>query len=452
MALLDINILVFISLAIYTGVAFLLSLFRPSFGLLTVIPIIVLGFANSSLIKGGFIAVITLGIILNTLFVRRRFNISKRIIAVILFVLVLILWILFRSLFDDNGLSFWLFWVVKRVLAPSLLALLVVFLVRTEKDIYSLIYVLLGSILITATVGLFQYFSGSDIFWTLRESLGVPTSIAYQIFGRVRITGLSSYVVPLAYSLVSIIPIVVALCFSVVRNMFTKIILIVSLSILSLALALTFIKSGIGGAILGSVVVIILLLRSHVIKKQTIVLICLLLIIFSPFIILNKVVSSNILSLGQTSYERIPIALAALKILSSNPLGVGYAYSDQVEDVFSDVSDFSGSRVALFQFPHNIILNISVILGLPALVIVMLFYLFLFKGLFRIYKNESGNLQILASGLIGSFSAYILNSMFHNNSPFFGDVLGWLFIGTALSLINFAHLRRLPHSSVKVAI
>ncbi len=441
MMLLDLSLVVSMTLIIYTTGSFFITLFRPTLGLLTIIPIIILGFGNSSLIKGGFIAIITFAVLLHALITKVEFKINKQVIPVIIIVLSFILWIFFRNFLGDEGLAFWLFWAIKRLIIPGFLAFLVVFLIRTEKDILTFIYTIFAFLVITSIFGLLQYFTKSDIFWLAREMLGVPASIAYQIEGRLRITGLSSYVVPLSYGLLSILPIIFSLCFSQKISLAKTITKIGGAFIIALALALTFMKAAIAGAVLGLTVVIFLLIRSHLIKKEVLIFLLLIIFSFTVFVFSDKEISDRIFSLGQTSYERIPISIVALNVFSTYPLGVGYSYSERVQETYSDVSDFMGSRVVLVQFPHNMILDIGVILGLPALVIVFLFYLFLFKGLLMVYRYETENLKILAIGLIGSFVAYLFNAMFHNNNPFFGDTFNWLLIGVSLSLINIAHLK-----------
>jgi O-antigen ligase len=441
MIILGVSFFIFSLLLVYTVFSFFLTLFRPDYGILTVVPIILLGFSDSSAIKGGFIFIVALAVLLNTLFTKNKFVISRKMIPPILLVLLFIFWVLFRSLIDAGDLYFWSFWVLKRIITPGLLSVLILYLVRSEKEIVRFLGFLFLFITIGAVLGILQYLFKDSIFWIPREALGLPSSIAYQILGRVRITGLSSYVIPLSYSLLTVIPILVAMCFAHFKDVNSKFLIFSSLSISALCLVLTFIKSGIGGAFLGSVLVIILLVKSGSLKKQTLIF---LFVIFASICLLfafNGEISRRVFSLGQTSYERIPIWFSAARILVDNPMGVGYSYGEEAESVFSEVSSYSGSGVVLVQFPHNIILGTASILGLPALVIIILFYVYIFKGLLKVYKYEGGNLQIIAIGMIGSFFAYIVNAFFHNNSPFFGDSLNWIFIGLAFTLINSVRLK-----------
>src|SRR6185369_12085895 len=117
-------------------------------------------------------------------------------------------------------------------------------------------------------------------------------------------------------------------------------------------------------------------------------------------------IRENVFRLGDTSYERIPITLAAVKVIQKNPLGVGYSYPEHVAEIYSEIEHYPGALLALVQFPHSIVFGIAVILGIPALLLVILFYFLLFRGLWRVHLSKDSSLQILAIGLGGSFVAY----------------------------------------------
>jgi len=71
--------------------------------------------------------------------------------------------------------------------------------------------------------------------------------------------------------------------------------------------------------------------------------------------------------------------------------------------------------------------------GFPGLVLLLIFYVLLFR-LLRPIKNYAPFLKGAQVGLLGGFIAYLVNSLFHNNGPFIGDIINWYFIGVALAI------------------
>lgn len=428
-----------IILLAYAVLLFCLAVYKPKLGLYLIIPIIGLGFADSSVIKGGFIAVLTLAAMLHLLVRRTTYSLRREVLLLVLVILLFAIWVLIRGLITHESISFWVFWVVKRLLAPGLLALFTVFFIRTEKEVITFIKILCGFAAVTALWGVLQYFSNNHFFWEVRELLGVPASIAYQIAGKVRITGLSSYVVPLSYQLLSVFPLALSLIMLKPKKISYPFLAILTAGLLFFCLVFTFMKAGIAAAALGGFVMYLLFLRFRILKPGGSLFIAFALIPTLVFTLLTTNVSEKIFSLGDTSYERIPIALAAIKIFSMYPLGVGYAYSEHVSDIYLEINQFVGSKAALVQFPHNLFLNISVILGLPALILAIFFYILLFQNLWKLFRLRNRRLKIITIGLGGSFVAYLLNVMFHNNSPFFGDTFNWLIIGLAIAVIHIGY-------------
>src|SRR5882757_7192142 len=101
------------------------------------------------------------------------FGVSQGIFIVLL-IFSFILWVLFRSVLGDEGMAFWLFWVVKRLAVPCLLAFFILATVEDERDIKRFAYALVGFCVFTAVFGLLQYFTPLEFFWHARTVLGVP--------------------------------------------------------------------------------------------------------------------------------------------------------------------------------------------------------------------------------------------------------------------------------------
>lgn len=431
-----------IVLGIYAIAVFVMTFFRPKWGLFALIPIIGLGFWHASVLKGGFLIVVSIASLLHWLVTRKQIKVSQEVRWITGALFVFVAWIIIRSFFGFEGFSFWAFWIIKRLGATLLLATLIVVFIKTKKDILTFAGVMVGFATVTALVGILQYVPGLEFFWTAREILGLPPDVAYQIIGKIRITGISTFVIPLSYQLLSLFPIALAWCLARATNREKRrvVLLYFSAVIIFVGLVLTFIKAGIGGAVIGGGVVVAMLARARLVKP--VILKCLAGCAVAGIVIafLVPTLRNNVFRLGDTSFERIPIAVAAMTVIKMHPLGVGYSYYAKVDSIYSEVEEYQGSRAALVQFPHNIILGLGAILGIPAVLIALVFYVLLFKGLWRVarIKDESGHniLQVLAIGLLGSFVAYLVNAMFHNNNPFFGDTFNWLLIGLTLAMIN----------------
>ena len=89
---------------------------------------------------------------------------------------------------------------------------------------------------------------------------------------------------------------------------------------------------------------------------------------------------------------------------------------------------------------HNQFLNVLAFYGVPGLFLVVTFYVLLFRMLAR--TRESNHfLKSLSVGLVGGFTSYIVNSMFHNGSPFTGDTFQWLLIGLSPAVYRLARMQ-----------
>jgi O-antigen ligase len=414
---------------------------RPKWGLYALVPIIGLGFSDASAVKGGMVALVATGFLIHFLVHRGRLRWRQEVVSLVLVVLGLIVWVAFRGLFGGEGIGFWFFWVIKRLFATSVVALLVLLSIETQEDAWTFAKIIIGFAVITALIGILQYVPGWQIFWSAREVLGVPNDIAYQIFGKVRITGVAAFVIPFAYQLLSIFPVALTWCVVAARRKGGMLVPLLGTFIIFTALVLTFVKAAIGGAIIGGMVALALLVPHYLSRQRFMRLMAGALLAAGLVTLLVPAVRSNVFRLGDSSYERIPIALAAVQVLAANPLGSGYDYNRRVAEIYDTISDRPGAELALVQFPHNILLGIGVILGIPALVFVFLFYLLVFRGLYRIRTEGSPDLQLLAIGLLGSFVAYVINACFHNNNPFFGDTFNWMLIGLVLAVMNLVAKR-----------
>lgn len=436
MAAVQIDSLVLILLLLYSALSFFLTLRKPKIGLFVTIPIIGLGFEESGIIKGSFIVLISVAIVLNTFLTKKTLRINSKVRFLLSIVGIYLVWVLVRGIFVEHNIWFWLYWIARRIAAPLLIALLMLFLIHKKADLIKFCYAVVAFIFITSVIGVLQYFNVSNIFWRMREVLGIDESIGYQVHGRVRIPGLASYVVPLSYQLLSAVPLLMALVLSRLKLAAPKGITALALIIVSLCLVLTFMRAAILGSFLGSVIVFVWMFRSKITDYWTplfvlLVGLCLLFLVF-----FQEHPRKEILKLGGTYYERIPVFLVASKVLAANPIGVGYHYLEEAAEFYPTVFHLARSEAVLWAFPHNIFLTIGVTLGFPAILLITIFYFYIIKYLYQASKTGDKAYKVLSIGILGTFVSYLTNAMFHNASPFFADPFNWFFIGIALVVIN----------------
>jgi len=429
-----------IIVAAYALGAFIATLKSPRLGFALLIPIIGLGFEETALLKGGIIALVMIGTLIHALATGKRFMIPSSILGLLLTLFALMAWVFVRVALTGDEFTYWVEWVAKRLFIPGMLVPLAVFTLRDEQAVMRAGRVLLGFGVITALFGIVQYFVSDGFFWQAREVLGVPGPIAYQIVDRIRISGLSSYVVPLAYQLGSLTPIALAVFF-MRSSASRRTLAFATLIIIAAGLVLTLLKSAIGGAFLGAAIVFVIAYRRGYLKPWSPVPALVVLALMVGVVASHSGIREQVFAFGSPTLERIPITLSAVNIVVDHPLGVGYEFPEYVRESYADVAHYLGASVVVHHFPHNIILNLAAILGLPALVLAIVFYFILFNSLGRV-RDGGGRLNLLAIGLTGSFAAYIVNALFHNNSPFFGDTFNWLIIGIAAAAIRTAIVSR----------
>ena len=86
---------------------------------------------------------------------------------------------------------------------------------------------------------------------------------------------------------------------------------------------------------------------------------------------------------------------------------------------------------------HNQFINIMLYYGVAAFLLLILFYYYILRGLRHVARTTKDPIiRAVSLGLIGSFVAYMINSLFHNNGPFFSEPQAWFFIGIAAFVFN----------------
>jgi len=363
---------------------------------------------------------------------------SQRIL--ILFILFIFLTIIINW---TNGISFnSIFLMTGKLISTLLLGFCTMFFMKNEKQLKIFLYFLIGCMSISALVGIGQFLS-IDFFWKLREIIQInPENIVgQQILQRYRISGLAYYSIPFSYQLSSVVPLIFGILIVKKRNYYLSITFILCF----LALLVSLIKSATIGGIIGLFIIIYLNsnLKIKVKKIKIFNFVIFLILIFLIFNILTgnlftQYYNRQIFNPTVSTLSRIPLWLAGFKIFMNNPFGVGAGeYSKYGAEFLPELSNMPGAQMILTTSSHNQFLNILIYYGFFGLLILTLFYYYIFKGLFYLYRNNKSIFFAgVILGLIGSFSAYILNSMFHNQGAFTVDPFNWYFIGMVMFLLN----------------
>jgi len=420
---------------------FLIILIEPLLGLIFSIPL-VLYFSYLDVLwisPWNYLIIFLATIVILALFLKGKIKINKYSRRIWVTSVLFLFWAIVISLIQGVEFARVVTYSLK-LISVFLVGFCTMFFIKNEKQLRVFSYSLITFISISAFVGVMQ-FLGIDFFWKLREFLGInPNSVVgQQILQRSRVPGLAYFSIPFGYQLTSVVPLIFGIL-SVEKRWFLKnISLSLALGLCFLALLATLSKSAIIGGIVGLLVVRFLASKPKRRKGKVISLaVALSLLILILNTLTNSLIWENFSKPTSSTLSRIPLFLAAFKIFLNNPFGVGVGqFNKYGAEFFPELSHFSGAYYILTTSAHNQFLNILVYFGIFGLLLLILFYYYIFKGLFRLYR-QIDNLFVkgITIGLIGSFTAYIINSMFHNAGPFMIDPFNWYFIGIAMFLFN----------------
>jgi len=331
-----------------------------------------------------------------------------------------------------------------------LLGFCTMFFIKNEKQLKTFIYSLIGFMSISAFVGTMQ-FLGFNSFWEIRESLG---NLNPDILTRARASGLSLYSIPFSYELAATVPLIFSTLSLKVKKI-NKFYSILTFLICFFALLATKSRSAIIAGFLGLLAVTLPRPKLKFEKRRLIFL-----VLVSSITILILFNLSSSLSLTRFNFKdvsaitRISALYISGKTFLEHPFGTGKNfnfyknYQNEFERLtYKYLNKFAPKRIKEFSSimsekgmisPHNYFLNILLYYGIFGFLLAVLFYYYIFKGLSRVYKNNKDIpfIRAIASGLIGSFTSYIINSLFHNSGPFLVDPFLWYFIGITLFLLN----------------
>ncbi|HDN74013.1 MAG TPA: hypothetical protein ENG16_03195 [Archaeoglobus sp.] len=371
------------------------------------------------------IAVLSIYVALTIILMKRKVPMPSTVRAIFKISLILVGWMFVRELFAGAEFRIYSNVLVGRILLGMFISFCIWFFITDIKGLKFLVYGLIIVIAISAAIGIGQYFVGEP-FIRLWKMTGCVLHKERELrLGY--IAGLAGFSVAFAYELCISVPLVFGLTLTrQYKKKFGVIFLI-----LLLALLLTQTRSAIIGALVGMAVVTrFSLARGRL--KTTLLILSLGTIVYLLF---GIYVNPRMMAFTKGSaIKRLPLFLTATLTGFAHPLGVGReSYLEVASGFFEEVEELPGADVVLKAAPHNQFLNMLAFYGFPGLVLLLIFYVLLFR-LLRPIKNYAPFLKGAQVGLLGGFIAYLVNSLFHNNGPFIGDIINWYFIGVALAI------------------
>jgi len=380
------------------------------------------------------IAAVGIYVTLTIVFSKTKFSVSPTVKAIFLVSLVLIGWMFLRELLAGTELALVIKVIGGRVLVGVIIAFSIWFLTTKLWHLSFITYVLIVAITVSAIVGIGQYFVGEP-FVRLWELTGGHLPKLWEVrLGYV--AGLATYSIPFGYQLCAFVPLVFGLCVSHAvkhRKVFFMIFLLLSFS-----LFLTQSRSAVAGTLLGIIVIMWSVHKGKKLKRA---------LLFSSFgalayLLYGVYVNPRMITFAEFSAQaRLPLFIAALWTGLTHPFGTGRAaYTEVASGFYGLIEELPSAGMILEHTAHNQFLNVLGYYGIPGLVLTILFYVLLFQ-LLRMGKTTVVSTRFLSGmkvGLLGSFTAYLINSLFHNAGPFIGDPVNWYIIGLALATNKLA--------------
>jgi O-antigen ligase len=315
--------------------------------------------------------------------------------------------------------------------------------INNDKYVQMIINILFMAFFIEMVIGFYQYRTNEYV------NLGIfsnsSTQKARQIGSRsvMGVYGTTEGSDRFASYLIMMLPIIISYIISR-THFFTKVYLSIFLIGGVLLLIFTFSRGGWIGFVMALSVFAFLyfLISKH--KLKTVFQFAVILILLSAVVFQFKdYVLLRITSDDYGSAEsRIPMMQIAFKMIKSNPwFGVGINnYTNAMPSY-----DQSGLTLEFFHPVHNVYLQLAAEIGIPGLVVFIVFILLLyhavFTGLFKAIPLKDKNLLIgLISGVTGILVHHFVNNATIDSEAF---VFFWLFAGLIVSIV-IHHKKALP--------
>jgi len=380
------------------------------------------------------IAALSFYAVLTIVFLKAHLSMSPTVKAIFQISAALIGWMVVRELLAGGALDVALKVLVGRIMVGLTIAFCIWFLDTEIRHVRFLTYTLIFAMVVSAIVGIGQFFIGGPFVRLWELTGGYHPKLGEVQIGY--IAGLAAYSIPLGYQLCTCVPLVFSLVVS--RSTRYRKTLGVIFLILSLALFLTQSRSAVIGGSVGVAVVMSLLSARRNLKRPLMVLS----LGAVAYLVYGMYVSPRMTTLTEYSAQaRLPLFIVAFYTGITHPLGTGREIYLEVASSFHEIVEEMPSATAVYEFTaHNQFLNMLGYYGLPGLVLLIMFYIFLFR-LLRASKSPGISHPFLNGariGLLGAFTGYLVNSFFHNAGPFIGDPINWYFIGLALAVRKLA--------------
>jgi len=376
------------------------------------------------------IAALGVYVVLTIVFLKAQLSMSPTVKAIFQISLVLIGWMFIRELLAGGELDVALKVIGGRILVGLIIAFCIWFLATEIRYVRFLTYTLIFAMVVSAIVGIGQFFIGGP-FVRLWELTGghLPKLREVQLG---YIAGLAAYSIPFGYQLCTCVPLVFSLVIS--RSTRYRKTLGVIFLLLLLALFLTQSRSAVIGGLAGMAVVMWLSSTRRNLKAPLLVLS----LGAVAYLLYGIYVNPRMMAFTEYSAQaRLPLFITAFWTGITHPLGTGRGMYLEVASSFYGMVKEMPSAAAVLKFTaHNQFLNMLGYYGLPGLVLLIMFYVFLFR-LLRVSKSSIVSHPFLNGariGLLGASTGYLVNSFFHNAGPFIGDPINWHFIGLVLAV------------------
>ena len=325
---------------------------------------------------------------------------------------------------------------IGRVIVPFFIMCYCAYFTDNLKLFRIFLYCIGIGMAISACVGIFQ-FIGMDWAWNLNLALNpVPVTDAYETsdtYLRLRIVGLASFSIPLAYSLCAFTPFMLSVSYvKVVLSKFDKAFFTSVFVLSAIAMLLSLSRSAIMGIGLG--VLVVLLNRSESKKK---IWIAMFLGLITLLVFLIPEVNDRMRRGTESDRGTMARAVLGINMAIDNPLGTGggssRAFQDSFVKYFGEIYDMEGAQSTNIESSHNQFINIAIYYGYLGLILLCLLYFYVFS-LTHLLKKQAANdfIYSCAVGVEASVLAYCANSMFHNAGPFLGEVYFWYLMAILL--------------------
>ena len=286
---------------------------------------------------------------------------------------------------------------------------------------------------VVASYGVLQYLLG-DITanWLDNEMFSYIPGRATSFFDNPNVLG--TY-------LIMMIPFILAV-FICVKGFKTKSVIFTELTLTVLCLIWTWSRGAWLGAIVGIFTLLVVLNYKNI------------LLLFGgvacapilKFALPNGVVS-RFLSIGNmadsSTYYRVYTWKGVIRMLKqvwSSGIGIGQAAFEQMYPIFA----YAGTEAA--PHAHNLIMQITVELGISGTVIFIVLMFFFFQNCFEFIKNSSGEDRLLVgagmSGILAALVMGLFDHIWYNYRVFF---MFWIVVGLTVSYISSCRVERDVH-------